>query len=481
MAKNEKKMVDAITSMDEDFAQWYTDIVKKAELIAYTSVKGCMVIRPYGYAIWENIQRILDGMFKETGHVNVNMPMFIPESLLQKEKDHVEGFAPEVAWVTMGGENKLEERLCVRPTSDTLFCDHYKDIVHSYRDLPKLYNQWVSVVRWEKTTRPFLRSREFLWQEGHTIHATAQEAIDETERMLNVYAQFCEDALAIPVVKGRKTESDKFAGAVATYAIEALMHDGKALQAGTSHYFGDGFAKAFDIQFADKDNTLKYPHQTSWGMTTRLIGAIIMTHGDNNGLVLPPAVAPIQLVIVPAAMHKEGVLDKAHEIADALTAAGLRVKLDDSENSPGWKFAEYEMKGVPVRVEIGPRDIAANQCVIVTRHNGEKTAVSLDDLAASVQAKLQEVHDGMYAAALENRKNRTFSCTTIDEIRQTLEEKGDGFIEAMWCGDEACEDEVKAQTGAGSRCIPFEQKQLSDKCVCCGKPAKCMVLWGKAY
>ena len=481
MAKNEKKMVDAITSMDEDFAQWYTDIVKKAELIAYTSVKGCMVIRPYGYAIWENIQRILDGMFKETGHVNVNMPMFIPESLLQKEKDHVEGFAPEVAWVTMGGENKLEERLCVRPTSETLFCDHYKDIVHSYRDLPKLYNQWVSVVRWEKTTRPFLRSREFLWQEGHTIHATAQEAIDETERMLNVYAQFCEDALAIPVVKGRKTESDKFAGAVATYAIEALMHDGKALQAGTSHYFGDGFAKAFDIQFADKDNTLKYPHQTSWGMTMRLIGAIIMTHGDNNGLVLPPAVAPIQVVIVPAAMHKEGVLDKAHEIADALTAAGLRVKLDDSENSPGWKFAEYEMKGVPVRVEIGPRDIAANQCVIVTRHNGEKTAVSLDDLAASVQAKLQEVHDGMYAAALENRKNRTFSCTTIDEIRQTLEEKGDGFIEAMWCGDEACEDEVKAQTGAGSRCIPFEQKQLSDKCVCCGKPAKCMVLWGKAY
>ena len=350
----------------------------------------------------------------------------------------------------------------MRPTSETLFCDHYKDIVHSYRDLPKLYNQWVSVVRWEKTTRPFLRSREFLWQEGHTIHATAQEAIDETERMLNVYAQFCEDALAIPVVKGRKTESDKFAGAVATYAIEALMHDGKALQAGTSHYFGDGFAKAFDIQFADKDNTLKYPHQTSWGMTTRLIGAIIMTHGDNNGLVLPPAVAPIQVVIVPAAMHKEGVLDKAHEIADALTAAGLRVKLDDSENSPGWKFAEYEMKGVPVRVEIGPRDIAANQCVIVTRHNGEKTAVSLDDLAASVQAKLQEVHDGMYAAALENRKNRTFSCTTIDEIRQTLEEKGDGFIEAMWCGDEACEDEVKAQTGAGSRCIPFEQKQLSD-------------------
>jgi prolyl-tRNA synthetase len=481
MAKNDKKMVDAITSMDEDFAQWYTDIVKKAELIAYTSVKGCMVIRPYGYAIWENIQKILDGMFKATGHENVNMPMFIPESLLQKEKDHVEGFAPEVAWVTMGGANKLEERLCVRPTSETLFCDHYKDIVHSYRDLPKLYNQWVSVVRWEKTTRPFLRSREFLWQEGHTIHATAEEAIAETEKMLNVYTKFCEDALAMPVVQGKKTESDKFAGAVSTYAIEALMHDGKALQAGTSHYFGDGFAHAFDIQFADKDNTLKYPHQTSWGVTTRLIGAIIMTHGDNNGLVLPPAVAPIQVVIVPAAMHKEGVLEKANEVLETLKAAGIRVKLDDTDNSPGWKFAEYEMKGVPVRLEIGPRDIAANQCVLATRHNGEKESVSLDNLAETVKAKLQEVHDGLYANALANRERRTYQCQTIDEINKALTENGDGFIEAMWCGEEACEDEVKAQTGAGSRCIPLAQKNLSDKCVCCGKPAKCMVLWGKAY
>ena len=481
MAKNDKKMVDAITSMEEDFAQWYTDIVKKAELIAYTSVKGCMVIRPYGYAIWENIQRILDGMFKETGHENVNMPMFIPESLLQKEKDHVEGFAPEVAWVTMGGSNKLEERLCVRPTSETLFCDHYKDIVHSYRDLPKLYNQWVSVVRWEKTTRPFLRSREFLWQEGHTIHATAQEAVEETERMLNVYTRFCEEALAMPVVQGKKTESDKFAGAVSTYAIEALMHDGKALQAGTSHYFGDGFAKAFGIQFADKDNTLKYPHQTSWGVSTRLLGGIIMTHGDNNGLVLPPAVAPIQVVIVPAAMHKEGVLDKANELYAQLKAAGIRVKLDDTDNSPGWKFAEYEMKGVPVRLEIGPRDIAANQCVLVTRHNGEKTSVSLENLVGSVQEKLQEVHDGLYASALANREKRTYQCQTIDEINKVLAENGDGFIEAMWCGEEGCEDEVKAQTGAGSRCIPLAQKQLSDKCVCCGKPAKHMVLWGKAY
>ncbi|MEE5991887.1 MAG: proline--tRNA ligase [Oscillospiraceae bacterium] len=480
MAKNEKKMVDAITSMDEDFAQWYTDIVKKAELIAYTSVKGCMVIRPYGYAIWENIQKILDGMFKETGHENVNMPMFIPESLLQKEKDHVEGFAPEVAWVTHGGNNKLEERLCVRPTSETLFCDHYADIVHSYRDLPKLYNQWVSVVRWEKTTRPFLRSREFLWQEGHTIHATAEEAIEETEKMLNVYTTFCEKYLAMPVVQGKKTESDKFAGAVSTYAIEALMHDGKALQAGTSHYFGDGFAKAFDIQYTDKDNTLKYPHQTSWGVTTRLIGAIIMTHGDDSGLVLPPAVAPIQVVIVPAAMHKEGVLEKASEIYQELKNAGIRVKLDDTDRSPGWKFAEYEMKGVPVRLEIGPRDIAANQCVIALRTGG-KESVSLENLAETVNAKLSEVRDALYQSALENRNKRTYSCTTIDEINQALTEKGDGFIEAMWCGEEACEDEVKAQTGAGSRCIPLVQKQISDKCVCCGKPAKCMVLWGKAY
>lgn len=481
MAKDNKKMVEAITSMDEDFAQWYTDIVKKAELIEYTSVKGCMVIRPYGYAIWENIQHILDGMFKETGHENVCMPMFIPESLLQKEKDHVEGFAPEVAWVTMGGSEKLEDRLCVRPTSETLFCEHYSNIIHSYRDLPKLYNQWVSVVRWEKTTRPFLRSREFLWQEGHTIHATAEEAVAETEKMLNVYADFCEKALAIHVVKGKKTESDKFAGAVSTYAIEALMHDGKALQAGTSHYFGDGFAKAFDIMYTDKENKKVYPYQTSWGVTTRLIGAIIMTHGDNNGLVLPPAVAPVQVVIIPIAQHKEGVLDKANELYTKLKDAGLRVKLDDSENSAGWKFAEYEMKGVPVRVEIGPKDIEAGQCVVATRHNGEKTTVSLDALVESVQQKLVEVHDGLYANALANRERRTYACTTMDEITEALEKNGDGFIKAMWCGDEACEDKVKEVTGVGSRCIPLEQEHLSDKCVCCGKPAKAMVYWGKAY
>lgn len=476
----QKKMVEAITSMEVDFAQWYTDIVKKADLIDYSSVKGCMVIRPYGYAIWENIQHELDQRFKETGHENVYMPMFIPESLLQKEKDHVEGFAPEVAWVTYGGNEKLTERMCVRPTSETLFCEHYSRIINSYRDLPKLYNQWCSVVRWEKTTRPFLRSREFLWQEGHTMHETAEEAIEETERMLNIYADVCEKNFAIPMVKGQKTEKEKFAGAEATYTIEAMMHDGKALQSGTSHYFGDGFAKAFGVQFTGRDNQLHTPFETSWGVTTRLIGAIIMTHGDNNGLVLPPDVAPIQVIIVPAAQHKEGVLEAANAIKDRL-AKFCRVKLDDSENSAGWKFAEYEMKGVPVRIEIGPKDIENNQCVVVTRHNREKTFVQLDNLETAVSEKLQEVHDGIYKKALENRENKTYACKTMDEIVSVLEEKGDGFVKAMWCGDEACEDMVKEKTGVGSRCIPFEQEQISDTCVCCGKPAKHMVYWGKAY
>ena len=475
-----KKKVEQITSMEVDFAQWYTDVVKKAELIEYTSVKGCMAIRPYGYAIWENIQHILDGMFKATGHENVCMPMFIPESLLNKEKEHVAGFAPEVAWITHGGSQKLEERLCVRPTSETLFCEHYANIIQSWRDLPKLYNQWVNVVRWEKTTRPFLRSREFLWQEVHTIHATAQEAIAETERMLNIYADFCENTLAMPVIKGRKTESDKFAGAEATYAIEALMHDGKALQAGTSHYFGDGFAKAFDITYSNKENQLVHPFQTSWGVTTRLIGAIIMTHGDDSGLVLPPKVAPIQVIIVPIAQHKAGVLEKAAELKEKLSSY-CRVKVDDSDNSPGWKFAEYEMKGVPLRLEVGPRDIENNQCVLVTRHNGEKSVVSLDELESAIPAKLQEVHDGIFARALENRKKRTYDCTSVQQIIDELATKGDGFVRAMWCGDEACEDKVKEMTGVGSRCIPFEQENLSDTCVCCGKPAKTMVCWGKAY
>lgn len=475
----QKKMVEEITSMDEDFAKWYTDVVKKAELCEYTSVKGCMVIRPYGYAIWENIQHIMDSMFKATGHENVCMPMFIPESLLEKEKDHVEGFAPEVAWVTHGGSEKLEERLCVRPTSETLFCEHYANIVHSYRDLPKLYNQWVSVVRWEKTTRPFLRTREFLWQEGHTIHATAEEAQEETIRMLNVYAEFCEKYLAMPVVKGVKTAKERFAGAEDTYTIEALMHDGKALQSGTSHYFGDGFAKAFDIQFTGKDNKLHHPFQTSWGTTTRLIGAIIMTHGDDNGLVLPPAVAPIQLVIIPIASHKEGVLDKANELKNKL-ASVCRVKLDDSDNSAGWKFSEYEMKGVPLRLEIGPKDIENNRCVVVRRDNGEKIFVSLDELEAKIPELLEAVRDGLYQKAIDRRAAMTFTARDYAELKDIADNKP-GFIKAMWCGDRECEDKLKDELGITSRCIPFEQEHLSDTCVCCGKPAKHILYWGKAY
>ena len=475
----QKKMVEEITSMDEDFAKWYTDVVKKAELIEYTSVKGCMVIRPYGYAIWENIQKTLDTMFKKTGHENVCMPMFIPESLLNKEKDHVEGFAPEVAWVTHGGNEKLEERLCVRPTSETLFCEHYANIIQSYRDLPKLYNQWVSVVRWEKTTRPFLRSREFLWQEGHTIHATSEEAQDETIRMLNVYADFCENYLAMPVVKGVKTEKERFAGAEDTYTIEALMHDGKALQSATSHFFGDGFAKAFNILYSGKDNKQHHPFQTSWGCTTRLIGAIIMTHGDDNGLVLPPAVAPVQMVIIPIAMHKEGVLDKANELYSRLSDV-CRVKLDDSDNSPGWKFAEYEMKGVPLRLEIGPKDIENNQCVIVRRDSGEKIFVSLDELETKVPELLKAVHDGLYQKAYDRRASMTFTAKDFAELKDIADNKP-GFIKAMWCGDRACEDKLKEEAGVTSRCIPFEQENLSDTCVCCGKPATKMLYWGKAY
>ncbi len=478
MAKNEK-MVKAITSMEEDFAKWYTDVCIKAELIDYASVKGCMIIRPYGYAIWENIQKIMDGFFKETGHENVYMPLFIPESLLQKEKDHVEGFAPEVAWVTHGGEEKLEERLCVRPTSETLFCDHFKNIVHSYRDLPKLYNQWCSVVRWEKTTRPFLRSREFLWQEGHTLHATAEEAKQETEQMLNIYAKFAEEALAMPVVKGKKTDKERFAGAEATYTIEALMHDGKALQSGTSHYFGDGFSRAFEVEFTDKENKPQFPHQTSWGTTTRLIGAVIMTHGDDNGLVLPPAIAPIQTVIIPIASHKEGVTEKATELYERLKKV-CRVKLDTSDQTPGWKFAEYEMKGVPLRLEIGPRDIENNCCVIARRDTYEKITVSLDELEEKIPELLKAVHDGMYNKALQRRENMTYDAKTLEEMKEIADNKP-GFIRAMWCGDRECEDKLKEVAGVTSRCIPFEQEVISDTCVCCGKKADKMLYWGKAY
>ncbi len=476
---DQKKMVEAITSMEDDFAQWYTDVVKKAELVDYSSVRGCMVLRPYGYAIWENIQKIFDARFKETGHENVYMPMFIPESLLQKEKDHIEGFAPEVAWVTIGGGEQLQERMCVRPTSETLFCDHYAKIIKSYRDLPKLYNQWCNVCRWEKTTRPFLRTMEFLWQEGHTMHETAEEAIEETERMLNIYADVCEKNFAMPMVKGQKTEKEKFAGAEATYTIEAMMHDGKALQSGTSHYFGDGFAKAFGVQFTGRDNQLHTPFETSWGVTTRLIGAIIMTHGDNNGLVLPPDVAPIQVVIVPAAQHKEGVLEAANAIKDRL-AGFCRVKLDDSENSAGWKFDEYEMKGVPLRLEIGPRDIAQNQCVLVRRDNREKYFVSLDELETKIPELLKAVRDGLYESALENRERRTYTAHNLDEFIELANTKS-GFIKSMWCGDRACEDKLKEVAGVSSRCIPFEQEQIGDTCPVCGKHADKMVYWGKAY
>lgn len=478
MAK-EKKFVEEITSMEADFAKWYTDVVKKAELIEYTGVKGCLALRPYGYAIWENIQKILDEKFKALGHENVCMPMFIPESLLNKEKEHVEGFAPEVAWITYGGSEKLEERLCVRPTSETLFCEHYKSIVHSYRDLPKLYNQWVSVVRWEKTTRPFLRTREFWWQEGHTIHATEAEAREETLRMLDVYAGFCEHELAMPVIKGVKTEKERFAGAEDTYTVEALMHDGKALQSATSHYFGDGFARAFDIQYTDKNNTLQYPFQTSWGSSTRLIGAIIMAHGDDRGLVLPPAVAPIQVIVVPVAAHKPGVMEAA-EAVEARLKPICRVKTDKTDNSPGWKFAQYEMKGVPLRLEIGPRDLAENQCVLVRRDNGEKITVSLDELEAKIPELLEAVCKGLYDAAFARRANMTFTAKTFDEIKDIAENKP-GFIKAMWCGDRACEDKLKDELGVTSRCIPFEQEHIGDTCVCCGKPATKMLYWGKAY
>ena len=477
MAKD-KKLVEAITSMDEDFAQWYTDVVKKAELCDYASVKGCMVIKPAGYAIWENIQHELDRRFKETGVQNVYMPLFIPESLLEKEKDHVEGFAPEVAWVTHGGLEPLQERLCVRPTSETLFCDFYAKDIHSYRDLPKVYNQWCSVVRWEKTTRPFLRSREFLWQEGHTAHATAEEAEARTIQMLNLYADFCEQVLAIPVIRGQKTDKEKFAGAEATYTIESLMHDGKALQSGTSHNFGDGFAKAFGIQYAAKDNTLQYVHQTSWGMTTRMIGAIIMVHGDNNGLVLPPRIAPTQVVIVPIQQQKEGVLDKAFALKDVLS--NFRVKVDDSDKSPGWKFSESEMRGIPVRVEIGPRDFENNEAVLVRRDTHEKITVSLDEIEAKVSELLDTIQSDMLERARAHRDSHTYVATTYDEFVKTINEKP-GFVKAMWCGDQACEDKIKEDTAATSRCMPFAQENLSDKCVCCGTPAKKMVYWGRAY
>ena len=478
MAKEKK--VEQITDMEVDFAQWFTDVCTKAELVDYSGVKGLFILRPYGYALWENIQSYLDRRFKELGHENVSMPMLIPESLLQKEKDHVEGFAPECAWVTQGGSEELPERLCIRPTSETLFCDHWSHVVHSWRDLPMKYNQWCSVLRWEKTTRPFLRGREFLWQEGHTLHATEEEAREETLQMLEVYADCCEHLLAMPVIRGNKTDKEKFAGAVNTYTIECMMHDHKALQSGTSHYFGDGFARAFNITFADRNNQQSVPHETSWGMSTRIIGGLIMTHGDNSGLVLPPRMAPIQVIVLPIAQHKPGVADKAGELVARLKAAGIRVRGDFSDNSPGWKFANWEMKGVPLRLEIGPKDLENGQCVAVRRDNGEKTFLPLDGLEETVPALLEAVQQGLFDKAKKNLEEHCFAAYSLEEARALQAEKG-GFIKTMWCGDPACEAKMKEQAGMSSRCIPFQQERLSDVCPICGRPAKHMVYWGVAY
>ena len=475
---DQKKLVAEITSMDEDFTQWYTDVVIKAGLIAYSNIKGFMVYKPAGYALWEAVQKHLDARFKAVGVENVYLPMMIPENLLSKESDLVNGFAPEVAWVTHGGQEELQERICVRPTSETLFSDFYKDEVHSYRDLPKNYNQWCSVVRWEKETRPFLRSREFMWQEGHTVHATMEEAEERTKLMLDVYADFCAEDLAIPTIKGRKTDKEKFAGAIATYTIEALMHDGRALQSGTSHNFGDDFARAYGIQFTDKDNKLKYAFQTSWGLSTRIIGALIMVHGDNSGLVLPPKIAPTQVMIIPIQQRKAGVLEKAAEIKEMLK--DFRVKVDETDKSPGFKFAEQETRGIPLRVEIGPRDIAEGKCVVVRRDTREKMVCDIASLPEKIGELLPQIQSDMYERAKKHLEEHTFEAPD-KETFESLFEDTKGFVKAMWCGSRECEEKIKEDYSVTSRCIPYKQEQLSDVCVCCGKPATKMVYWGRAY
>ena len=468
----------AITSRDVDFAQWYTDIVRNAKLASYSNVKGFTVFEPNGYAIWENIQAVADKRFKELGHQNIMMPMLIPESLLNKEADHIEGFAPEVAWVTHGGNKKLEERLCVRPTSEVLFCDYYKDAIKSYRDLPKKYNQWCSVVRWEKETRPFLRTREFLWQEGHTMHATAEEAMKETDQMLEVYREIYEDYLAIPVVAGKKTESEKFAGADYTLTVEAMMYNGVALQSATSHYFGNGFAKAFDVKFVNKNNEEEYCYQTSWGLTTRSIGGLIMCHGDDNGLVLPPRIAPRKVAIIT---YSDDLLEKAYEIRDMLNKGGIKAYVDDSEKSAGFKFAEAEVQGIPFRIEIGKRELENNKIVVARRDNFKKEEVSLDtDLVTYFKEQIDVMHNDMFNRAKKRMEEKTYVCHNMDEIKEVMENYP-GFIKAMWCGDEACEEKIKEIRGTKSRCIPFEQEKVDTKCVCCGKEAKDMVIWGIQY
>jgi prolyl-tRNA synthetase len=479
MSKNNKQFVEKITAMEDDFAQWYTDVVKQAELVDYGLVRGTMIMQPYGFAIWENVRDELDKQIKATGHSNVAFPLFIPESLLQKEKDHVEGFAPEVAWVTHGGDEKLAERLAIRPTSEVLFCDYYSKNIHSYRDLPKLYNQWANVVRWEKTTRPFLRSSEFHWQEGHTAHATDEEAAHETGQMLDVYADIVENYLAIPVIKGRKTEMEKFAGAKYTITIETMMHDGRALQAGTSHHFGSGFAEAFDITYLDKEGKSQFVHQTSWGLSTRVMGALIMVHGDNRGLVVPPRIAPTQAMIVPIAQHKEGVLDKAYDLRDRL-AETIRVDIDASDQTPGWKFNECEMKGYPVRIELGPKDIEKKQVVLVRRDTGEKEFVPMEELETRLPMLLKEIQENLYKQALEHREGKTTVVKNMDDVKKALAENP-GFMKGMWCGADACEEKLKEETQVTSRCIPFEQEKVADTCLCCGKEAKEMVYWARAY
>lgn len=474
----QKKLVEEITSMDDDFAQWYTDVCTKAELVGYSHIKGFIILKPEGYALWESIQQHLDKRFKETGVQNVYMPLLIPESLLAKESELVSGFAPEVAWVTAGGEESLTERLCIRPTSETVFSDFYKDDVHSYRDLPRLYNQWCSVVRWEKETRPFLRSREFLWQEGHTVHATKEEAQERTQMMLNVYADCLAEDMAIPTIKGQKTDKEKFAGAEATYTVEALMHDGRALQSATSHFFGQKFAKAYNITFTDKDNQLKYCWQTSWGFSTRVIGAMIMVHGDNRGLVIPPKIAPTKICVVPIQQRKEGVLEKAREVASMLDQ--YQVKVDDSDKSPGYKFADQEMHGIPLRVEIGPRDIQNEECVVVRRDTGEKETVKIENLQKRIPEILDEMQQGMYDRAKKHLDEHTYEAKTKEEFEETFRTKS-GFVKAMWCGSQECEDKIKEKLGVTSRCIPFEQEKISGTCVCCGRPATKMVYWGKSY
>ena len=475
-----ENFVKEITNIEDDFAKWYTDVVRKAELADYTDTKGCIAIRPYGYAIWENIQAYADAKFKEVGVTNLYMPVLIPESMLEKEKDHVEGFAPEVAWVTMGGGEELEERLCIRPTSETMMSTMYAKWVKSWRDLPILGNQWCNVLRWEKETRPFLRSREFLWQEGHTIHETAKEAEERTLMMLDIYADVIENLLAIPVLKGRKTLKEQFAGAEATYTVETLMVDGRALQAGTSHYFGQNFTKPFEIKFQNREGKEEYAYQTSWGISTRLIGAVIMAHGDNRGLKLPPRVAPIQAVLVPIAAHKEGVIEKTSAIYDSLKNK-FRMKFDDRDNvSPGFKFNDWEMRGVPVRIEIGPRDLEEGVAVLVRRDTAEKITVKIEDLESELEKLLETIQQSMFNACVERRNSKTTIAYTLEEIEKNLAEN-QGYVKTMWCGDRACEDKVKEVTGAPSRCMPFEQEHLADTCPICGKKAEKMIVWGRQY